>query len=143
MIVVDANILLYAHDSSSPRQAAASDWLTTTIDGPEQVGLGLVTILAFLRIATDVRIFSRPLAPADAIAIVEAWLDRPNVSFLAPTDRHWRTLAEHIEGGQAKGPRLMDAHLAALAREHGAVVATTDRDFRRFPGLRAIDPTAP
>ncbi len=142
MIVVDANILLYAHDSSSPRQVAASTWLAATINGSEHVGLGLVTVLAFLRIATDPRIFSLPLRPDEAISIVEEWLDRPNVSLLAPTDRHWRTLAEQIDRGQAKGPLLMDAHLASLAREHGAVLATADRDFRRFPGLRTIDPTA-
>lgn len=142
MIVIDANILLYAHDSSSPRHAAALNWLTATINGPEQVGLGLVTILAFLRIATDHRIVNRPLPAAEAISIVEEWLDRPNVTLIGPTGRHWRTLAEQVDRGQAKGPLLMDAHLAALAREHGAVLATTDRDFRRFDGLRTIDPTA-
>lgn len=143
MIVVDANVLLYAHDASSPHHAAASDWLTATIDGPEHVGLGLVTLLAFLRIATDPRIVSQPLPPAEAISIVEEWLERPNVSLIGPSNRHWRTLAEQVDHGQAKGPLVMDAHLAALALEHGAVLATTDRDFRRFPGLRTIDPTAP
>jgi toxin-antitoxin system PIN domain toxin len=142
MIVVDANILLYAHDSSSPRQAAASDWLSATLNGPEDVGLGLATLLAFLRIATDPRIFLRPLPAEDAISIMEEWLGRPNVTLLAPTDRHWRVLAEHVKLGQARGPLLMDAHLSALAREHGAILATADRDFSRFPGLRTVDPTA-
>lgn len=142
MIIVDANVLLYAHDSSSPRHAAASTWFMATIDSPEQVGFGLVTVLAFIRIATDPRIVSRPLPAAEAISIVEEWLRRPNVSLLAPSARHWQILTEQVDRGQAKGPLMMDAHLAALAIEHGAVLATADRDFRRFPGLRTIDPTA-
>lgn len=142
MIVVDANILLYAHDLSSPRQPATSDWLHATLNGPEDVGLGLVTVLAFIRIATDPRIFGRPLSSAEAISIVEEWLNRPNVSLLQPSDRHWRTLAEQADHGQARGALLMDAHLATLVRERGAVLATADRDFTRFKGLRTIDPTA-
>jgi toxin-antitoxin system PIN domain toxin len=142
MIVVDANILLYAHDTSSSRQAAASEWFGRALNGTEVVGLGLVALLAFLRISTDARVFLRPLAPAAAIAIVEEWLASPNVTLLAPGDRHWRTLAEQVDRGQAKGPLLVDAHLAALVLEHGATLATTDRDFSRFPGLRTIDPTA-
>lgn len=142
MIVVDANILLYAHDSSSRHHAAAAEWLAATLNGPEHVGIGLVTILAFVRIATDPRVAAMPISPSDAVAIVEEWLDRPNVFLIGPSDRHWRTLAEQAELGQARGPLMMDAHLAALALEHGAVLATTDRDFSRFPGLRTVDPTA-
>jgi toxin-antitoxin system PIN domain toxin len=142
VIVVDANVLLYAHDASSSRHAVASEWLGRAVGGSETVGLGLVTVLAFLRISTDPRIFERPLVAADAIAIVEEWLASPNVTLLAPSDRHWRTLAEQVDRGQAKGPLLMDAHLATLVLEHGATLATTDRDFSRFPGLRTIDPTA-
>lgn len=142
MIVIDANLLLYAHDSSSSRHVAASDWLGRAINGTETVGLGLTSVLAFLRISTDARIFQRPFASADAGAVVEEWLASPNVTLLAPGDRHWRTLSELADRGQAKGPLLMDAHLAALAIEHGATLATSDRDFSRFDGLRTFDPAA-
>jgi hypothetical protein len=142
MIVIDANLLLYAYDSSSPRHGAASDWLRRAMNGTEAVGLGLATVLAFLRISTDPRIFLRPLAIAAAIVIVEEWLASPTVTLLAPGDGHWRAFSELADRGQARGPLLMDAHLAALAIEHGATLATADRDFSRFPGLRTIDPTA-
>jgi toxin-antitoxin system PIN domain toxin len=142
MIVIDANLLLYAHDSSSPRHGDAAGWLVRAMSGTESVGLGLATILAFLRISTDPRIFLRPFAADDALAIVEEWLATPNVTLLAPGDRHWRSLSDLAKRGQARGPLLMDAHLAALAIEHGATLATTDRDFSRFPGLRTVDPTA-
>ena len=141
MIVVDANVLLYAHDTSSPRQPAAFEWLGRTMNGTEAVGLGLVTVLAFLRISTDPRIFLRPLAAGEAIAIVEEWLERPNVTLLGPSDRHWQSLAEQVDRGQARGPLLMDAHIATLVLEHGAILATADRDFTRFAGLRTVDPT--
>jgi hypothetical protein len=79
---------------------------------------------------------------SQALGVVREWLDRPNVAIAEPTERHWERLATLATAGQASGALVMDAHLAALALEHGAAVATTDRDFRRFPGLRVIDPVA-
>ena len=80
-------------------------------------------------------------AHRSTIGLVESWLRRANVQLVGPTDAHWQTLAGLAAGGQARGPMLMDAHLAALALEHGATLATTDRDFSRFAALRTIDPT--
>jgi hypothetical protein len=142
MIVIDANVLLCAHDRSDPRHARAARWLEKHVGGDREIGLALTTVLAFLRIATDLRVYRRPLEAARAIDIVESWLRRTNVQLIAPTDRHWQTLSDLVVAGRARGPLLMDAHLAALTIEHGATLATVDRDFARFPGLRTIDPTA-
>lgn len=142
MILLDANLLLYAYDDTSLRHEAARAWLEQTLSNEPDVRLGVVTVLAFVRIATDARVFEQPLDPADAIGIVAGMLARPNVSLASPGDRHWGLLAEVATTGQARGPMLMDAHLAALALEHGAALATTDRDFRRFPGVRLVDPLA-
>lgn len=142
MIVIDATVLLYAHDATDPRQPATACWLASSIDAGEQIGLALMTVLAFVRIATDNRVYERPLAVAEAFDVVTSLLERENVHLLEPTDRHWRTLADLATRGQARGSLLMDAHLAALTIEHGARLATTDRDFTRFPGLRTIEPAS-
>jgi uncharacterized protein len=142
LIVVDANILLYAYDRSSPRHDTARMWLEAAVGGSEELRFGLVTLLAFLRISTNPAVFHRPLRPSQAIAIVTSWLSRQSVGIATPSDRHWRILDDLANKGQARGPMLMDAHIAALAIEHGASLATTDRDFARFPGLRLLDPTA-
>lgn len=141
MIVVDANILLYAYDEDDRRHAVVAPWLETQMTGSDGVGLSLVAILAFLRISTDHRVFEQPRPVATALAIADSWLAHPNVRLLEPTRRHWTTLADLAIRGQARGPQLMDAHLAALTIEHGAMLATADRGFARFPGLRIVDPT--
>ncbi len=142
MIVVDANILLYAYDSDSPRHEAAKRWLEGTLGSEADVRFGLSTVLAFLRIGTDPRVYARPMSTADAISLVRSWLEHPNVSLALPTERHWPLLDEVAAAGKARGPLLMDAHLAALTAEHGATLATTDRDFKRFSGVKVIDPLA-
>ncbi|HWP61938.1 MAG TPA: type II toxin-antitoxin system VapC family toxin [Candidatus Binatia bacterium] len=140
MILVDANILLYAYDRSSPRHEPARRWLEAALNGEETVGFPLLTLLAFLRISTHPAVFRRPMEPGRAIEIVATWLARPNAAVVAPSERHWQILADVARAGQARGPLLMDAHLAALAIEHGATLATTDRGFGRFRGLRFRDP---
>ena len=142
MILLDANILLYAYDRESPRHDAARRWVEGVLSGDEAVGFPLVTLIAFVRIATNPAVYRRPLTPARAVEIVSSWLARPNVSVAAPSERHWAILADTLERGQARGPLVVDAHLAALAIEHGATLASTDRDFARFPGLRFRDPLA-
>ena len=140
MILVDANLLLYAYDSRSPRHEVARTWLEATLDSDEQVGFALVTLMAFIRIGTSPAVFERPLPVGTAIDLVEGWLRLPNVALTEPSGRHWVVLARVADAGQARGPLIMDAHLAALAVEHGATLFTTDRDFARFPGLRFRDP---
>ena len=143
MILIDANILLYAYVQSSEHHDAARQWIETTLSKPEPVGLAWTTILAFLRISTNPRLLKSPLAAAEAVGIVSGWIESPTVTLLSPTARHWEILSNLITEGQARGPLVTDAHLAALAIEHGATLATNDRDYTRFPGLRILNPLDP
>jgi uncharacterized protein len=140
MTLIDANILLYAYDPSSSHHQAARDWLEAIFSAPEPVALTWVTLLAFLRIGTSPRAVEHPLSVNEATAIIEEWLERPMVTLLNPGERHWEILRQLMDKGQARGNLIMDAHLGALAIEHGATLATCDRDFARFPGLKFLNP---
>ncbi|MGE5198502.1 MAG: TA system VapC family ribonuclease toxin [Rhodospirillaceae bacterium] len=140
MILVDANILIYAYNPSADRHAAAKRWLEAAVGGTVPVRLAWVTVLAFVRIMTHPQVFRRPLSLQEAVGIVDEWLEHPMVSVLDAGDRHWSILRGLILDGQASGPLSTDAHLAALAIEHGATLHTTDRDFARFPALKVVDP---
>jgi uncharacterized protein len=143
MTLIDANLLLYAFDLSSSHHRKARNWLETTLSRPEPVALSWASILAFLRIGTTPGLLQRPLAIATAAAVVSQWLARPNLKVLNPDDRHWEVLNRLLIEGQAQGPLVTDAHLAALAVEHGATIATVDRDFARFPGSSFFNPLLP
>jgi toxin-antitoxin system PIN domain toxin len=140
LTLIDANLVLYAFDLSSPHHRAAHRWLSATLSSPEPLALPWATILAFLRLSTDPRLLRRPLTIAEASATVSEWLALPNVSVPSPGDRHWAILSRLLTEGQVRGALVTDAHLAALAIEHGATIATVDRDFARFPGLRFFNP---
>jgi toxin-antitoxin system PIN domain toxin len=140
VILVDANLLLYAYDASSREHARAKAWLEDVLSRTEQVGFAWVTLLAFLRIATNPRAMTSPLAPDEAVSIVGSWLAQPCAVLVSPGEGHWAVLGPMLARDQVRGPLVMDAHLAALALEHGAVLATHDRDFARFGGLRTVMP---
>jgi len=140
VIVLDANVLIYAHDETSPHHEPARQWIEDTFSGSDEIGIALVSILAFLRVMTNPGIFGAPVTVADAIEIVTEWLSRPNVGIVQPTGRHFEVLKDVARSGKARGPLLMDAHIAALSLEHGATLCTTDRDFARFKGVRIEDP---
>jgi len=140
MMMLDANLLLYAYDASAAQHPAARTWLEEVLSGNDPVLLPWSSILGFLRIATNPRAWKLPLAAADAAGIVDLWLARPNVSIPNPGERHWPILRELIPASQARGPLISDAHLAALAIEYGVVLCTSDRDFSRFPRLRTFNP---
>ena len=140
MILVDANLLIYAYDSSSPSHGLARGWLEEALSGFDPVCLSWQTILAFLRIITHSRVFERPLLAHEAVATVDSWLEQPAVRLLEPGERHWQILKRLLPEAQARGPLVMDAHLAALAIEHGATLCSSDRDFSRFRGLRVVNP---
>ena len=142
MILIDANLLLYAYNSESPHHEPSRNWLEATLSSGQPVRFALVTLLAFVRIASDRRIYTHPLSPTEACSLIESWLSQPNVRLLQPGPRAWRHLTRMCEEGQAKGALVMDAHLAALAMEHGASIATADRDFMRFPDVRIVNPVA-
>ncbi len=140
MILLDANLLIYAYDSLAARHSQARSWLELRFSGAENIGLSWITILAFMRIATSRRYESSPMTTAEAASIVDGWVAHPNVVLTSPTERHWRILSDLLPKSQVRGPLIMDAHLAALAIEHGATLCTNDRDFLRFPGLKVEFP---
>jgi toxin-antitoxin system PIN domain toxin len=140
VILVDANLLLYAYDRSSAQHEPARVWFESALRGQEPVRFAWVTLLAFVRIATNPRAFARPLALGEAFGIVTGWMAVPLTGVLQPTERHLELLRATAIPGQARGPLLTDAHLASLAIEHGATLCTTDRDFVRFQGLRFVNP---
>ncbi len=140
MILADANLLLYAYNTSAAEHERARAWLQESLSRAELFGLSWQTITAFIRIGTNPRAFNRPLTTKEATAAVGAWIERPMVRILSPGQGHWEIFVRLLIEGQVRGPLVMDAHLAALAIEHGAVLHTTDRDFARFPGLKVANP---
>ena len=142
MIVVDANLLLYAYDPGSPDHKAARKWIEGAFSSVEIIGIPWQTVWAFLRIITNSKLPGQRVTLERAIEVVDMWLEQPNVRFLAPGERHWTLLRQMMSEGQAPGPLLTDAQLAAITIEYGGVLHTTDRDFARFPGLRWVNPLA-
>jgi toxin-antitoxin system PIN domain toxin len=141
--LLDANILLYAYNLDSPHHEACRSWLEAAFNGAEPVALPWQTLLAFIRITTNPRAVAQPLAVSQACAIVDRWLQQPNVTTLAPAERFWPILREQLLEGRITGPLVTDAALAALTLDHGAVLCSTDLDFRRFRGLTLVDPLGP
>lgn len=140
MIVLDANILLYAYDSSSAKHVQARAWVERVFSDGKLVGIPWQTVAAFFRVVTNVRLPGQRFTTEEAAHLVDQWMEQPNVKFLGPGDEHWILLRRMLIEGQARGPLGSDAQLAALALEHGGVLYSTDRDFARFPGLRWSNP---
>lgn len=140
MILTDANLLLYAYNLDAAEHARARPWFEEQLSAADLFCFSWQTITAFLRISTNPRAFPHPLSIKEAATIVDEWLERPQTVILSPGERHWEIFQDLLEAGQATGPLVMDAHLAALAIEHGAILATSDRDFSRFAGLQLINP---
>ena len=140
MIVPDANLLLYAHNSAAKWHTQAQAWLAHLLNDSQAVGLPWVTALGFMRIATNPKAMPHPLTVSDACGEVRGWLERPNVTILHPGDRHADILFGLLEHVGVAGNLTTDAHLAALAIEYQAELHSTDADFSRFPGLRWRNP---
>jgi uncharacterized protein len=140
MILVDANILIYAVNSDSPLHQKAKAWLESTLSGPDTTGLSWIVLLAFLRLTTRPGIFQRPIAVNTAFNVVDAWLAQPSVVTVDPTAQHLRVMRDLLLPFGTGGNLTSDAHLAALAIEHGAELCSTDNDFGRFPRLRWRNP---
>ncbi len=122
--------------------AEARSWLDERLNATERVGLPWGALLAFLRLSASPRIVDHPIALRESTAVVAAWLALPSTWVPQPTDRHAQTLAQLL-GPETKPDLVPDAHLAALAIEHGLLLCSTDRDFARFQGLRWTDPLQP
>ena len=142
MILVDANLLLYAEDSLSEHHEAARNWWDARLSGSDPVGLCWPVLNAFLRIATNARLHQRPLTLKEATARVQSWLDQSCVCIIQPTEQHWVIFQQMLRSGNAVGNLVSDAHLAALAVEHNCVLHSSDADFSRFRGLKWKNPIA-
>ncbi|HET7711134.1 MAG TPA: type II toxin-antitoxin system VapC family toxin [Thermoanaerobaculia bacterium] len=140
MILIDVNLLIYALDRDSPQHRKARQFLEETLSSSTPVGLAWIVVLAFLRVTTRSGIMRNPLLPERAVRYVDSWLERPNVSLVSPGERHWAILRNILRVSGTAGNLTSDAHLAALAIEHGYAIYSTDHDFRRFAGIEHVDP---
>ena len=140
MILVDANILLYAEDSLHPRHQKAREWWDGQLSGTTIVCFCWTVLSAFIRIGTNPRVFEYPLSLEQALARIQSWLDQPCTRVIRPTERHWTVFQHMLTDGQAVANLVTDAHMAALAIEHGCELASTDSDFARFPKLKWRNP---
>ena len=140
MILPDLNILLYAYNSDAPQHAAARRWWERTLQQQATVGLPWVILLGFIRLMTSRRMFPIPMHVPECLDCVRAWLARPHVQILTPGERHGEILFGFLTHLGSAGNLTTDAHLAALAVEHHAELASADIEFARFPGLRWFNP---
>ena len=140
LILPDINLLIYAHNSGDPRYAPAKRWLTELLDGDEHTGFCWETICGFIRLSTSAQVVTAPLTLSEAFMVVRVWLEAPNSILLGKTSRHLAVLETTASGADATGARFSDAVLAAIVIEHNAVLATLDSDFRRFDGLKWVNP---
>ncbi len=140
MILIDANVLIYAVNSESPLHRKAKAWLEATLSGQDTVGLSWTVLLAFLRLTTRSGVFEKPLPVKTAFDVVDEWLAQPSVVTVDPMAQHLRTVRDLLLPLGTGGNLTSDAHLAALAIEHGAELCSSDNDFRRFPRLRWRNP---
>jgi uncharacterized protein len=140
VIVVDANLLIYSYDIRSVDHKKSVAWLEQVFSGAQVVGLPWPSISAFLRVVTNRRLPGVFVGMDEAVQAVEEWLLIPNVRLLIPGDQHWLFFRRMVVEGQASGPLVTDAEIAALTIEYGGVLHTADRDFARFPGLRWENP---
>lgn len=139
MILVDANLLIYAYVRKMPEHDRACSWLEERLNDTPPVGLPWPSLLAFLRLVTNPRLFDRPPSIGEAWKQVELWLGAECAWIPLPTEAHQRVLAGYLPACGASN-NVPDAHLAALATEHGLTLHSADRGFARFPGLRWKNP---
>lgn len=143
MLLLDVNILVYAF---RPEQSATArstrDWLDATMAAGHSLGVTNEILAAQVRIVTHPRIFPYPAPPRLAVNFAQTLLDFPMTRVVVPSSRHWPVFREFVEDLRLTGNDVPDAYLAALAVDHGATLVSTDRGFRRFPGLRYVDPLA-
>jgi len=138
--VPDLNLLMYAIDLRSPSHAPALTWWNGLLSGSETVAFSWTVLLGFLRLTTNPRIMHAPLTSHESLDYIDRWLGHPITTVIDPTPRHSSILRDLLGGVGTAGNLVSDAHLAALAIEHGAELCSADHDFGRFPGLRWVNP---
>lgn len=140
MKLPDVNLLIYAANESLRQHASAREWVEETLSGTETVAFAWPVLVGFVRVVTNPRVMQRPWGTENALAIVRGWLAQPPATVVHPTDRHLAVLYDLLLPLGTAGNLTSDAHLAALAIEHGATLCSHDGDFARFAGLRWEDP---
>ncbi len=136
MRIADVNVLLHAQDEASAQHSKARAWLEDSLSGSESLGLAWTTLVGFLRISTRRAVYQQPLLPSEAMDLIEDWLDHPGTVIAEPGPGHRRILRELVESAGTAGNLTTDAHIAAIAIENGATLASFDADFHRFKPLR-------
>lgn len=142
MILVDANLLLYAHNDAYREHGMVREWLDRQLNSTARIALPWICLLAFLRISTNPRIHEIPETTDAACTQVERWLSRPNVWTPEPGLHHSSILLQLLRTTGTRGNLTSDAHIAALAIEHGLTICSADADFARFPNVRWMNPLA-
>ncbi|CAN5557324.1 type II toxin-antitoxin system VapC family toxin [soil metagenome] len=140
MIVPDVNLLVYAHDIQAADHVAARQWWESAVNSQVRVGLAWVVVLGFIRVTTHPSILRKPLTVLETVERISGWLSCANVEMLDPGREHWDNLRGSMLEIGVGGNLTTDAHLAVLAREHGAELHSSDSDFSRFVGLRWRNP---
>ena len=143
MLILDVNVLVYAFNEQSDRHATYVDWLSSTLAGSERVGLLDASLSGFMRIVTNPRIFPHPSTTTEALAFVDAMINADATVWLPSTAAAWTILGRLVAQDSAlRGNHIPHAYLAATVIAHGATLATADRGFARYPGLKTFDPAS-
>ena len=136
MKLPDVNVLLHAVDTTHKNHAVAKQWLEFSLAEPEGIGFVWLVLIGFVRIATRKGVLTNPMPIADALNVMDEWVNHPKAQIIAPGERHADVLTRLLLGAGTAGNLTNDAHLAAIAIEHHAEVGTFDKDFKRFSGLK-------
>jgi len=142
MILVDVNLPVHAVNLDSPFHKKAKAWWDARLSDAKPVCLPWVTVLGFVRITTNRQVLAEPLSHTEALEYVDSWFGQPCIRTIDPLPGHWDLVRSLLDGAGSAGNLTTDAHLAALALQHGCEVCSTDADFGRFPGLRWQNPLA-
>ncbi|EAR21997.1 type II toxin-antitoxin system VapC family toxin [Nitrococcus mobilis] len=140
MILMDVNVLVYAHREDTADHLAYRDWLEEQINGLGAYGVSDLVLSGFIRVVTHPRVFERPTPLDRALAFVHQVRSQPQAVPIRPGPRHWAIFEKLVRLSKAEGNLVPDAYHAALAIEAGCDWITTDKGFLRFPGLRARHP---
>lgn len=140
MILPDTNVLIYAHNTSSPEHEIVKQWWRNAVLGPEPVGIAWVVVLAFVRLLSNPRVVENPSSPEELLDVASELLDLPSVRVVSPGARHAGIMKRLFVETGATSRLTTDIHLAALASELDATLVSNDADFMRFTGIKLLNP---